>query len=331
MDAGAAEHALDRLAAKLKVDRVAAAEGVHRVVNTNMAEGIRLVSVRRGVDPRRFALLSFGGAAGLHVTDVARQLDLTRVVVPRVAAVLSAWGMLATDLRFEVSRTHIGDTARLDGAGIKRLFAEMEQEGLARLRALIRRAGARAALGGDALRRADLRDHRAAGWHRLGGWPIRCRRSCERFHNRHEELYTYALREQDAVLVNARAAVIGVLPGVPQEPVRPAQAMPRRAASGASGCAAGPRAGVRLRRVGAGAGDRWSGDRRVGDDYGAAAARQPGDGHAAWLAGYRCLDQGSVRRLIAPIVMAVPGRAIDTRRRQRAVETDGRVKPSHDE
>ena len=46
----------------------------------------------------------------------------------------------------------------------------------------------------------------------------------ERFHNRHEELYTYALREQDAVLVNARAAVIGVLPGVPQEPVRPAQA-----------------------------------------------------------------------------------------------------------
>jgi N-methylhydantoinase A/oxoprolinase/acetone carboxylase beta subunit len=57
------------------------------------------------------------------------------VVVPRVAAVLSAWGMLATDLRFEVSRTHIGDTARLDGAGIKRLFAGMEQEGLARLRA----------------------------------------------------------------------------------------------------------------------------------------------------------------------------------------------------
>ena len=69
LDAAAAEQALDRLAARLNVDRVAAAEGVHRVVNTNMAEGIRLVSVRRGVDPRRFALLSFGGAAGLHVTD----------------------------------------------------------------------------------------------------------------------------------------------------------------------------------------------------------------------------------------------------------------------
>jgi N-methylhydantoinase A len=223
LDAAAAETALDRLATKLNVDRVAAAEGVHRVVNTNMAEGIRLVSVRRGVDPRRFALLSFGGAAGLHVTDVARQLDLTRVVVPRVAAVLSAWGMLATDLRFEVSRTHIGDTARLDGAGIKRLFAEMEQEGLARLRASF-----------DGPVRVQRSVEMRYGEQifeitvPLDGidWDVDdpLPQIVERFHNRHEELYTYALREQGAVLVNARAAVIGVLPGVPQEPVRPAQA-----------------------------------------------------------------------------------------------------------
>src|SRR5215204_3458968 len=73
--------------------------GIHRVINTHMAEGIRLVSVRRGVDPRRFAILSFGGAAALHVTDVARQLDLERVIVPRLSAVLSAWGMLASNLR----------------------------------------------------------------------------------------------------------------------------------------------------------------------------------------------------------------------------------------
>ena len=76
---------------------MAAAEGIYRVINTHMAEGIRLVSVRRGVDPRRFAILSFGGAAALHVTDVARQLDLERVIVPRLSAVLSAWGMLACE------------------------------------------------------------------------------------------------------------------------------------------------------------------------------------------------------------------------------------------
>src|SRR5689334_16217064 len=219
LDAAAANAALDRLAAKLKIDRIAAAEGVHRVVNTNMAEGIRLVSVRRGVDPRRFALLSFGGAAGLHVTDVARQLDLNRVVVPRVAAVLSAWGMLATDLRFEVSRTHIGDTARLDGAGIKRLFAQMEQEGLARLRASF-----------DGPVRVQRSVEMRYGEQTfeiqvpLDGVDVEAKDLMEqvvdRFHRRHEELYTYSAPGQDVVLVNVRAAVIGRLPALPTEQAR---------------------------------------------------------------------------------------------------------------
>jgi N-methylhydantoinase A len=222
LDTAAAEAALDHLATRLKVTRIAAAEGVHRVVNTNMAEGIRLVSVRRGVDPRRFALLSFGGAAGLHVTEVARQLDLTRVLVPRVAAVLSAWGMLATDLRFEVSRTHIGDTARLDGAAIKHLFAEMEQEGLARLRASFDgpvrvRRSVEMRYGEQIFEITVPLDD--IDWDVDDPLP----QIVERFHNRHEELYTYALRDQDAVLVNARAAVIGVLPSVPQEPMLPAR------------------------------------------------------------------------------------------------------------
>ena len=134
LDRAAADAAVDRIAAALGIGRFAAAQGIHRVVNTSMAEGVRLVSVRRGVDPRQFALLAFGGASGLHATDIARQLDLGRVIVPRVAAVLSAWGMLATDLRFEVARTHIGDTRALDGGTVKGLFDEMEAEGLARLR-----------------------------------------------------------------------------------------------------------------------------------------------------------------------------------------------------
>ena len=156
------------------------------------------------------------------MTDVARQLDLTRVIVPRVAAVLSAWGMLATDLRFEVSRTHIGDTARLDGAGIKRLFAEMEQEGLARLRASfdgpVKVQRSVEMRYGEQIFEITVRLD-DIDWNVADPLP----QIVERFHNRHEELYTYALREQDAVLVNARAAVIGVLPGVPQEPTRPAQ------------------------------------------------------------------------------------------------------------
>ncbi len=221
LDRAAAEAALDRLAGRLRVDRVAAAEGVHRVVNTNMAEGIRLVSVRRGVDPRRFALLSFGGAAGLHVTDVARQLDLTRVVVPRVAAVLSAWGMLATDLRFELARTHIGDAGALDGAAVKRLFAEMAAEATRRLEASF--------AGEVAIQRSvDMRYGEQifeinvplddVDWSAADPLP----QIVERFHRRHEALYTYAMRDQEAVLVNARVAAIGLLSDLPQEPRLPA-------------------------------------------------------------------------------------------------------------
>ena len=112
LDRSAAETAVDQIAAMLGIDRVAAARGIHRVVNTTMAEGVRLVSVRRGVDPRQFALLAFGGASGLHATEIARQLDLPRVIVPRVAAVLSAWGMLTTDLRFEVARRILATCGR---------------------------------------------------------------------------------------------------------------------------------------------------------------------------------------------------------------------------
>ena len=65
---------METVAEALGTDPLTAAEGIAQVVNTNMAEGIKLVSVRRGVDPRGFTLVAFGGAAGLHVTEVARLL-----------------------------------------------------------------------------------------------------------------------------------------------------------------------------------------------------------------------------------------------------------------
>ena len=220
LDRAVAETAVDAIAAALEVDRMTAARGIHRVVNTTMAEGVRLVSVRRGVDPRRFALLAFGGASGLHATDIARQLDLKRVVVPRVAAVLSAWGMLATDLRFEVAHSHIGDTSALDGGALKKLFDEMESDGLARLRASFDGAA-------RATRSADMRYGEqvfeiavpldGVDWTKADPVP----EIVERFHRRHEELYTYCLPDQETVLVNARVAVAGMLGSLPQEPALP--------------------------------------------------------------------------------------------------------------
>jgi N-methylhydantoinase A len=228
LDPAAAERVVDAIADRLGTNRVTAADGIHQVVNTRMAEGIRLVSVRRGVDPRRFALLAFGGAAGLHVTDVARRLEIRRVVLPRVAAVLSAWGMLATDLRYEVVRTHIGDVKTVGAPALRKVFAQMETEGRRRLteafrgpvrvhRAVDMRYGEQIFEVGVSLDGVDLNE------------PDLMKEVVERFHRRHEELYTYSVRDQEVVLVNARVSVVGELPELPQEPALPARAaaMPR--------------------------------------------------------------------------------------------------------
>jgi N-methylhydantoinase A len=208
LDPAASEAAVDRIAASLGLSRLEAAAGIYRMINLKMADGVRLITLRRGVDPRKFALLSFGGAAGLHAAELARELEIRRIIVPTVASVLSAWGMLTSDLRYEVSRTHYGAGSRISAEEVRALFGELERQAEGRLR----------------------------GWFK---GPVRIERSAEmrygeqifeidvsldgldwdaaalvdaiedRFHRRHEELYTYASPGQEVVFVNARVAAVG--------------------------------------------------------------------------------------------------------------------------
>src|SRR4029079_7787757 len=182
--------------------------GIYRMINLNMADGIRLMTLRRGVDPRKFALLSVGVAAGLHAAEVALELEIRRIIVPTVASVLSAWGMLTSDLRYEVSRTHYGAGGRITPDEVRALFAELEKQAEGRLRSwfngpirIERSAEMRygeqifeidVSLDGLAWDSASLVD------------PIE-----ERFHRRHEELYTYSSPGQEVVFVNARVAAVG--------------------------------------------------------------------------------------------------------------------------
>jgi N-methylhydantoinase A len=217
LDVAAAQRVVGALGERLGTNLHRAAEGIHRVTNTQLAGGIREVSVRRGVDPRGFSLVSYGGAAGLHVTEVARQVGVRRVIVPRVASVLSAWGMLTTDVRHEVTRTHIGDLRRIGQAELRRVFQQLEQEARRQLspsfrnEALIERAvdmryGEQVFEITVPLDGIDLADD--ALLHRIE----------ERFHARHEQLYTYKVPDQDVVIVNARLSAVGKLPSLPMEP-----------------------------------------------------------------------------------------------------------------
>jgi N-methylhydantoinase A len=222
LDRAASEAAIDRVAASLELSRQQAAAGVYRMINLKMADGIRLMTLRRGVDPRRFALLSFGGAAGLHAAEVARELEIKRIIVPTAASVLSAWGMLTSDLRYEMSRTHYGAGARISAGEARELFGQLEQAAAGRLRSwfkgpvsIERSAEMRY---GEQIFEIDVSlddlDWNAANL---------VDEIEDRFHRKHEELYTYASPGQEVVFVNARVAAVGAVAPSDQD-TRPASA-----------------------------------------------------------------------------------------------------------
>jgi N-methylhydantoinase A len=208
LDAGAAEAAVGRVATSLGLSLQQAAAGIYRIINLKMADGIRLMTLRRGVDPRRFAMLSFGGAAGAHAVEVARELEVKRIIVPTAASVLSAWGMLTCDLRYELSRTHYGAGKRILPGEVREIFAALERQATERLRGWFE-----GPIGVE--RSAEMRygeqifeiDVALDGldWDDVSLVD----RIEDRFHRRHEELYTYASRDQEVVFVNARVAAVG--------------------------------------------------------------------------------------------------------------------------
>jgi N-methylhydantoinase A len=231
LDRAASEAAVDRVAASLGLSRLETAAGIHRLINLKMADGIRLMTLRRGVDPRRFTLLSFGGAAGLHAVEVARELDIGRIVVPTTASVLSAWGMLTSDLRYEASRTHYGAGGRISAEEVRKLFDQLEQQAAGRLGSwfdgVIRGERSAEMRYGEQIFEIDVPlddvDWNAASL---------VEQIEDRFHRRHEDLYTYASRDQEVVFVNARVAAVGEVSrrGQEEKSVPPAAACSPRTA-----------------------------------------------------------------------------------------------------
>ncbi len=105
LDRAAAERAVGALAAELGLDLLACAEGIVRVADAEMVRALRVMTVEQGIDPRRFALLAFGGAGPLHAAAIADELGMTTILCPRASGVLSALGLAAADRRASEQRT----------------------------------------------------------------------------------------------------------------------------------------------------------------------------------------------------------------------------------
>ena len=217
LDLAAARAAIEqRVGAPLRLTVEEAAAGIVEIIDNSMARAIRTVSVGRGHDPRRFALVAFGGAGPLHACRLAELLEIPTVIVPPRPGVLSTWGLLDTDIRATFVRTVGPDDRRAaaDGAAPRLEAAWRELE-----------AQARAWLDGEAVPHEGQRFERAADLryeHQsfeltcpAGGGPATPAELAEllaTFHAEHRRLYTYDLPRAPIELVNLRVTAIGALP-----------------------------------------------------------------------------------------------------------------------
>ena len=128
LDAARAHEAVADLAARIGLDPITTADGILKIAVATMTSAIKEVSVMRGLDPRDFALLAYGGAGPLHAAAIAAELGMATVLVPPMPGTFSAFGLLVADLRRDFVRTRIGATARTTIEAVQGVFAELAAE-----------------------------------------------------------------------------------------------------------------------------------------------------------------------------------------------------------
>lgn len=130
LDKQAAIEAITTVADQIGLSVKETAEGICDIANAKMADAIRTLTVKRGIDPREFTLVAFGGAGPMHAVLIADLLDMKKVFVPSVSGTFSAWGMLQTDIRFDTVRNYVATKAQVEMPEIESKYEEMKQESI---------------------------------------------------------------------------------------------------------------------------------------------------------------------------------------------------------
>jgi N-methylhydantoinase A len=214
---------LDGVAGELGLDLERAAGAILKVANANMADAVRLISIRRGYDPRDFALVAFGGAGALHGAEVAGELGIPTVIVPPNPGVTSALGCLLVDIRHDLSAM-FGAVARdADTEEFESAFAGLEAEATARLRQ-------------EGVAAEDAVLQRMVSMRYLGQWrslTVRCgsgrgalAEAVQLFHEQHEREYAFRRDDTPVEIYQLGLTAIGTTP----KPAFAAHQASRRAA-----------------------------------------------------------------------------------------------------
>ena len=210
LDLAKARTAMKRVADRLGMSVERAAYGMYTIVNNNMVNGIRRVSVERGYDPRDFVLVGAGGATAAHITALAHEMGIKTIILPKLASGLCAFGQIISDVKYNYMAT---SPARLDNpeacTRINALFDEIEVKGVSHLVS-------------DGFVKKEIAVKRSMDMRYVGQvhectvdietFEINAKsigKVIDAFHKRHEELYTYSERHNAVEVVNIESTVFG--------------------------------------------------------------------------------------------------------------------------
>jgi N-methylhydantoinase A len=210
LDRDAAAAAIEtKVAGPLGLELNEAAQAVLTVANANMADALRLISVRRGYDPRDFALMAFGGAGPLHGVALARELSIPTVLVPPNPGITSAFGCLLVDIQHDLSTMFLGNVDAVEVGDIEARFAELEEE-------------ARERLAAERVPDADVSLQRYVDMRYSGQWrsmsipvgrPVSAiDPAVESFHAEHEREHNYRRDGAKVEIYRLRVRAVGLVP-----------------------------------------------------------------------------------------------------------------------
>jgi N-methylhydantoinase A len=209
LDGDAAERAIaEHVARPLGLGLVEAAEAIVQVANANMADAVRLISIRRGYDPREFCLVAFGGAGPLHGAALATELSIPTVLVPPNPGITSALGCLLVDVRHDLSAMFLANVASVDPAELEGGFDRLETE-------------ARERLDHEGVPREQMSIQRLLDMRYLGQWrsltisvgsPADLDEVVGRFHAEHERAYNYRRDGAPVEIYRLSVRAVGVTP-----------------------------------------------------------------------------------------------------------------------
>ena len=128
LDLNASENVLKNLFQKLNISPVELAEGILSIINAKMADAIRTITVKEGIDPREFSLVAFGGAGSMHAVWLAEELEINEIIVPNDPGTFSAWGMLQTDIRRDLTVNFYQNFQSLEKQKLLENFNKLKNE-----------------------------------------------------------------------------------------------------------------------------------------------------------------------------------------------------------